>query len=218
MKHIETKLFKTTLLLYIFFLLFSCARQSDPVTKQANKNSLTVPDTIISKYYGNDTGETELFNDDEIKCTMSQVIDGSSCASNIFLYFSSQAKKDIKIETLTGQMSWKQKEKVIASPFILESINVIIFNNDQLIDQSSFSSSKLITNKFKSISGIGNQLTYDITFADPTYKNIPSSVEEVIIDLQFDISVNGKLKQYKKVIDLKENIRKTIIPFGQRND
>ena len=215
---IETKLFKTTILFYIFFLLFSCNRQTDSATKQANKNSLTVPDTIISKYYGNDTGETELFNDDEIKCTMSQVIDGSSCASNIFLYFSSKTKKDIKIETLTGQMSWKQKEKVIASPFMLESINVIIFNNDQLIDQSSFSSSKLITNKFKSISGIGTQLTYDITFSDPAYKNIPSSVEEVIIDLQFDISINGKIKPYKKAIDLKENIRKTIIPFGQRND
>ncbi len=218
MKHIETKSFKATLLLYVFFFLFSCARQTDSVIKQENKNSLTVPDTIISKYYGNDNGETELFNSAEIKCTMSQVIDGSSCASNIFLYFSSQTKKEIKIETLTGQMRWKQKGKVIASPFILESINVIIFNNDKLIDQSSFSSSKLITNKFKSISGIGNQLTYDITFADPTYKNIPISVEEIIIDLQFDISINGKLKRYKKAIDLKENNRKMIIPFGQRND
>ncbi|MBK6986552.1 MAG: hypothetical protein IPH32_18280 [Bacteroidetes bacterium] len=204
MKHIETKLFKATLLLYIFFLLFSCGRQADSVTKQENKNSLMIPDTIISKYYGNDTGETELFNDDLIKCTMSQVIDGSSCASNIFLYFSSKTKKEIKIETITGQMSWKQKEKVIESPFTLESINAIIFNNDKLIDQSSFLSSKLITNKFKSISGIEDQLTYDITFADPTYKNIPSSIQEVIIDLQFEISINGKLKQYKRQLALKK--------------
>ena len=61
MNQIETKTFKTILILNVFFFLFSCGRQTDSVIKLEKKNSVNVSDTIISKYYGNDKGETELF-------------------------------------------------------------------------------------------------------------------------------------------------------------
>ncbi len=209
------KTMKSILFFCVSILLFSCGGQTETKKKQI---SVPPPDTIISKYYGNDTGEVQLFNDGEIRCTISQVIDGSSCQADFYLYFTPQSSNETQITSVTGQMKWLQSGKIYASPFLLSNISIRVFNNDNVVAESSFMSNETITNKFKKISGVHNVLLYILMFSDSTYKNIPTSVEKVIIDLQIDLATNGKIIRHNKTVDLDAKTRKYIIPFGQRND
>lgn len=209
---------KISLFFSVLILLFSCGGQTESTKKQEGKNISATPDTIISKYYGNDTGEVQLFNDGEIRCAISQVIDGSSCQADIYLYFTPQSSNETQITNVTGQMKWQYGGKIIPSPFLLSNTSITIFNNGDHVAESSFMANETITKKFKKISGVHNELLYNLKFSDSTYKNIPTYVERVIIDLQIDLATNGKIKQYKKTVDLNAKINKIIIPFGLRND
>lgn len=212
------KTVKISLFISVYILLFSCGGQTESTKVREDKNISATPDTIISKYYGNDIGQIQLFNDGEIKCDIAQVIDGSSCSADIFLYFIPQSSNETIITNITGQMKWQHDGKIIQSPFLLSNTGITVYNNDHQVAESSFMSNETITEKFKKISGVHNELLYNLKFSDSTYKNIPSYVEKVIIDLQIDLETDGKIKKYKKTVDLDAKIHKIIIPFGQRND
>ena len=215
-KHFTFTFLKTILILGLFILQIACDRQTDSSNKSKVENSDSL-NTIISKYYGSATDEMLLFNDKGVKCTLSQVIDGSSCAADIFLYFNPQQNILTKIENVTGQMKWQQNGQIIPSPFLLSHISTTLFNNDDKIADTSFTSPKFITEKFKTLSNLSNSLIYNIEFSDSTYKNIPSNVEKVILDLQIEIITNGKKTQYKRSVYLDAIIHNNIIPSG-RND
>lgn len=192
---------------------------NNPKKHKANNDISIDSNVIISKSYGvyNYNEKKILFEDNEIECTFSQVIDGSSCASNIYLNFIPKSNITSKIIHIAGKMKWQQDQKSIACPFILCHIGTSIFNNTTQVEDDSFISDSLITDKFKNIAGQNNSLLYNIEFCDTAYKPIPINVDKVIIELEIDINSKGETKHYRKTVDLDEVIHKNQIPLG-RND
>lgn len=194
------------------FILTSCSQN----TKE-QETDLNNSDIIISKYYGDDSEKFIAFEGSEIKCKVSQVIDGVSCMNNIYLDFIPLSNTETVITNITGQMKWQQNGKITPSPFYLTHITPVLNEKEERFDDSSNTSSEFIADKFKKISGVNNSLMYNIEFSDSTYKNIPINVDKVIVDFQIDLTTNGKTKHYNKSIDLNEVIHKNKIPTG-RND
>lgn len=203
-------------IIFVFTILLSACNN---VKNSTVKNSLSLDSNIvISKIYGEYSKEIELFKDNEIKCTFSQVIDGSSCGANIFLHFIPQSKTESKITSISGQMKWKQNGQVVPSPFLICHIGATIYNNTDQISDDSFISYSLITEKFKNISGQNNMLLYNIEFCDSTYKPTPFNVDAIIVDLKIGVNSSGKIKEFDRTVTLDAITRRSSLPKGYRND
>ncbi len=215
------RLFHRTYLKFgqVIFALTILLSACNNVENGTEKNSLSLDSNIvISKIYGEYLKEIELFKDNEIKCTFSQVIDGSSCMANIYLNFIPQSKNESKITSITGQMKWKQNGQVVPSPFIICHIGTTIYNNNEQILDDSFISYSLITEKFKNISGQNNMLSYNIEFCDSTYNPTPFNVDAIIVDLKIGVNSSGNIKEFDRTVTLDAITRRNSIPKGYRND
>jgi hypothetical protein len=154
--------------------------------------------------FGLENEKIEVYSDNFIDCKFSQVIYDNSSDANVYIDFKAKTDNEVEIISVSGQLNWFQNDKKYDCPQVLTSTTVRLFQNDQSIADSTFRINQIIPERFKTISGTGNSLLYVFEFSDTTYKFVPSTVDQMTVDLIISTKSKstGKLDVYKKTIKL----------------
>ena len=148
--------------------------------------------------------EKEVCSNQLVDCNFSQVIYDNSSDSNIYLDFKAKTDNEIEISHVSGQLKWFVKGKEIDCPQVLTSIAVRLFQREKNVADSTFRPNQLIPERFKTISGTGNSLLYELEFSDTTFKFVPATVDQMAVNLVIKTKATstGKLYEHRKTIKL----------------
>ena len=170
------------LIIHLIILFSSCGIDSWKTFEMTSSK-----DTIISE--------------GSFACSFGQVIYDFDYP-DIYLNFTTKSDTVIEIVNCTGQVSWRQAKTTVPSPLKLSSLKVTIFNDTSLGIDSTFKEGSIIPETFKKISGANKTIQYNLQFSDTLTPIIPKNVGKMYFDLTIETLVNGKLKIFKRTVEV----------------